>query len=99
VRPGRVTALLGVAAPGPLLRNEVRAVYGGFGIAIAAVLLGTLAAGDFGRGVRCTVAVALAGMCAGRVVAWCVEHAGPWPRVFAAVEAAAATALVFADGT
>ena len=47
---GRVTALLGVAAPGAVLRNEVRAVYGGFGIAMAVVLLGSDAAGELVRG-------------------------------------------------
>ncbi|MGE0486938.1 MAG: DUF4345 family protein [Gammaproteobacteria bacterium] len=96
-QPVRVTTLLGVAAPAALLRNEVRAVYGGFGVAMAAVLLWSCEAGDLGRGVRYAVAAALGGMCAGRVAAWCVESAGPWPRVFAAVEAAGAMTLAFAD--
>ncbi|WP_158881111.1 DUF4345 family protein [Amycolatopsis anabasis] len=74
--------VLGLAAPGALVRpfgieltaaearTEVRAVYGGFGVAIGALL--ALAAADAGglrTGVAVSVAVALGGMAFGRLVA------------------------------
>lgn len=50
-------------------RSEVRAVYGGFGIAIAALLFAVSAREDEIRtGVLVTVGVALAGMALGRVI-------------------------------
>jgi len=50
-------------------RSEVRAVYGGFGIAVAAMLgVATVDPGDIRRGVVVTVAAALAGMALGRIV-------------------------------
>jgi hypothetical protein len=73
--------LLGLAAPAALVkpfgtvlaepasRAEVRAVYGGFGIAVAAVLaLAATRTGDVRVGIVITVAAALAGMAFGRIV-------------------------------
>jgi hypothetical protein len=83
--------LLGLVAPQALIRpfgielgtatarTEVRAVYGGFGVAVG-VLLG-LAAFDVGglrHGVAISVAVALAGMAFGRLVARFAERPGPF---------------------
>ncbi|MBB5854908.1 DUF4345 domain-containing protein [Amycolatopsis umgeniensis] len=79
--------LLGLAAPRRLIqpfgikldsataRTEVRAVYGGFGVAIA-VLLGFAAfdVGGIQRGAAIAVAVALAGMAFGRLVARFAER-------------------------
>lgn len=50
-------------------RSEVRAVNGGFGIAVA-LMLGVAAVdtGDLRRGITFTVAAALAGMALGRVI-------------------------------
>ncbi|TMA53052.1 MAG: DUF4345 domain-containing protein [Deltaproteobacteria bacterium] len=66
--PERVAATFGtpLSAEG---RNEVRAVYGGFGIAIGALLLAAPARPD----VPLCVAVALAGMAGGRLVAAVLE--------------------------
>jgi hypothetical protein len=63
----------------PEARTEVRAVYGGFGIAVAVVL--AVAGLDFGgirTGAVTAVAAALLGMAAGRLVARCAEA----PRAF-----------------
>ena len=48
-------------------RCEVRAVYGGFGIAIASLLAYVMVDGTLRTGVLLAVAVALAGMALGRV--------------------------------
>ncbi len=58
-----------IVVDAPESRSEIRAVYGGFGIAIAAVL--TAAAFDVGgirTGAVVTVAAALAGMALGRLL-------------------------------
>jgi hypothetical protein len=54
-------------------RAEVRAVYGGFGVAVAAVLVLAIADPDLRRGVVVAVAVALLGMAFGRLVARLVD--------------------------
>ncbi|WP_410661211.1 DUF4345 domain-containing protein [Amycolatopsis sp. lyj-112] len=90
IRPFRMTA------DSPESRSEIRAVYGGFGIAIAAALtLAVLHDGDFRRGVVTTVALALAGMAAGRVLSRLLDQrTGFYPVWFyCGVEAVAAGAL------
>ena len=76
-----VMGLYGLAAPAALAgpfhlsvqtpesRSEVRAVYGGFGIAMGAVLgAAALDLGDLRTGAVVTVGLALLGMAAGRLV-------------------------------
>ena len=67
-RPREVLAQFGVATDTVEGRNEVRAVYGGFGIAVAA-LLGVAAFGEpsTGEGIVVAIAFALIGMAAGRL--------------------------------
>lgn len=94
--PERVVGIFGGSAATVDARNEVRAVYGGFGIAIAAVLVAVPAAQR--AGVLLAVAVALAGMAGGRLVGFVLER----PRrlyptvVFCVVEAAGAAVLLLA---
>lgn len=75
------------------LRNEVRAVYGGFGLAVGALLMASGVWPALAAGVRLALSVALLGMAAGRLVGFAVERAGPWPWCFAALEALAGAAL------
>lgn len=75
IRPMLVLETFGTSLATADARNEVRAVYGGFGVAVAAVL--TVAAagnGPLGRGIVLTVGVALASMAAGRLVSRVVER-------------------------
>ena len=96
-RPAVVLAQFGVAVETVAGRNEVRAVYGGFGIAIAAVLavaaLGNPATAD---GIVIAVAIALAGMAAGRLVGLAFERPrGAYPVwVYFAIEVVGAGALL-----
>lgn len=90
VRPFGTT--LGSAAS----RSEVRAVYGGFGLAIAGVLAyGIVEGGALRTGVLITVGAALAGMAFGRVVSAVVDQRTSfYPNWFyCLVEAVAAAAL------
>ncbi|HET6290680.1 MAG TPA: DUF4345 domain-containing protein [Amycolatopsis sp.] len=69
IRPFRMVA------DTPESRSEIRAVYGGFGIAMAAVLgIAVMRGGDFQRGAILVVALALAGMAAGRVFSRAVDR-------------------------
>lgn len=53
----------------PESRSEIRAVYGGFGIALAILLtVAAIDVGDIRRGVVVSVGAALAGMAVGRIV-------------------------------
>jgi len=68
--PAAVLATFGVDVGTPDGRAEVRAVYGGFGLAVAALLAVAAADGGSAReGILVAVGFALAGMAAGRVVA------------------------------
>lgn len=99
VRPVMIWAPFGVEPTTPEARNEVRAVYGGFGIALAALLFWAGGADAAVRdGVLLTVAASLFGMAGGRVVSGLVEPralAG-WPGFFLAVELGAGALLLLA---
>jgi hypothetical protein len=98
-RPRVVLAQFGVDVGTVEGRNEVRAVYGGFGLAVAALLtvaaLGNPSTAD---GILVAVAFALAGMAGGRLVGAAAE----WPRsaypvwVYFAIEVGGAAALLVA---
>lgn len=94
--PERVVGIFGVTAATTDARNEIRGVYGGFGIAIAAVIL--LAPTELKGGVLLTVAVALAGMACGRVLGFILERPQRlYPTVvFCLIEAAGAGVLLLA---
>jgi len=86
----------GVTLESPTSRSEVRAVYGGFGLAIAAVLsYAAFRGGDLQKGVLITVGIALAGMAVGRIVSLILDDRTPfYPNwLYFIVEAVAAAAL------
>jgi hypothetical protein len=97
VRPALAWAPFGVAPSTPAARNEVRAVYGGFGIAVAILLVVADGSADgFRDGVLVAIAVALAGMAAGRIVGFVVEprSVGRFTVLFGVIEVLLAFALV-----
>ena len=94
--PGTLVRPFGIVLESPVSRSEVRAVYGGFGLAIAAVWgYAVLREGDVRKGILITVGVALLGMALGRIVSALVDARTPfYPNWFYfIVEAVAATAL------
>jgi hypothetical protein len=99
IRPADVLGQFGISVDTADGRNEVSAVYGGFGIAIGA-LLGVAALGDpsTAEGIVVAVAVALGGMAAGRLLSAARERpTGLYPVwTYFAIEVAAAAALVLA---
>ncbi len=65
--PAALIRPFGVTLDSPTSRSEVRAVYGGFGLAIAAVLgYAAFRGGELQKGILITVGIALAGMALGR---------------------------------
>jgi hypothetical protein len=85
--PERVVRMFGVTSLGVDGRNEVRAVYGGFGVAIAGVLLAGLVWPVLTPGILLSVAAALLGMAIGRIVAWWLDGSdGNYPWLFFALE-------------
>ena len=92
IRPFGIT--LGEAAS----RSEVRAVYGGFGLAIAGVLVfAALNPGDVRTGIVIAVAAALAGMAFGRVAAAVLgDRTSFYPNWFYCLVETAAAAALFA---
>lgn len=101
--------LYALAAPAALLRPfglvpgqstaraEVRAVYGGFGLAMAAILgYAAVTTGQLRTGIVVTVAAALVGMALGRVISRVLDRRTSfYPNwLYCLVEAVAAAALI-----
>jgi hypothetical protein len=97
VRPAQIVGYFGTCDLTVDGRSEVRAVYGGFGIVIAALLAWTLMDPTLAAGILTTVAVSLVGMASGRVVSRLVDGApGFYPALFFFVELGLAGALLYA---
>jgi len=74
VRPERILALFGTPSLTLAGRNEVRAVYGGFGVVCAGLLLWALARPGERGPVFLSLGVALWGMALGRLVSLAVDR-------------------------
>jgi hypothetical protein len=74
-KPALVTAPFGILELTLAGRNEVRAVYGGFGIFMALALLVALEQPELRDGILFAVAAALGGMAAGRLVSAVIDRA------------------------
>jgi Domain of unknown function (DUF4345) len=96
--PAALVRPFGITLGGSASRSEVRAVYGGFGLAIAAVLAyAALQGGAIRDGVLITVAAALAGMAFGRIVSAVVDsRTSFYPNWFYCLVEIAAAAALFA---
>ncbi|SOJ53993.1 hypothetical protein MSIMFB_01491 [Mycobacterium simulans] len=99
--PAKFVEGFGILLPKPESRSEVRAVYGGFGLAFAGVL--TFAAlqsssgpGSLRAGIMLTLGVAMAGMVVGRIISAVADGGTPfYPNwAYAIAEGGAATALL-----
>jgi hypothetical protein len=98
VAPAALVRPFGTTLGESASRSEVRAVYGGFGLAIAGVLAyAAVADGDLQTGIVITVGTALAGMAFGRLVSAVVdERTAFYPNWFYFVVEALAAAALFA---
>jgi hypothetical protein len=93
-RPANLLAGFGVAAEGVDARNEVRAVYGGFPLAVAGLVACSLSGAPNATGILLSLAVASLGMALGRLVSAVLDRRiGRLPAVFAGLEVALALLL------
>jgi hypothetical protein len=93
--PTRFAAPLGLTLVPARGTNEVRAVYGGFGVVMAGLLVYAAGEPALRDGVFLTLALALYGMAAGRVISLVVERAAhPLMWATIATEAGLATILI-----
>ena len=96
--PTAIIRPFGIALGGAPARSEVRAVYGGFGLAIAGVLgYAAVADGAVRTGILITVGAALAGMAFGRLVSAVLdERTAFYPNWFYFLVEAVAGGALFA---
>jgi Domain of unknown function (DUF4345) len=96
--PAALIRPFGTTLGGPASRSEIRAVYGGFGLAIAGVLVFAIVEqGDIRTGILITVGAALAGMAFGRIVSAVVDdRTAFYPNWFYFVVESVAAAALFA---
>lgn len=97
VAPDAIIRPFGVTLGSATARSEVRAVYGGFGLAIAGVLGYAVIEPDVRQGILIAVGAALAGMAFGRLVSAVVdERTAFYPNWFYCLVEAIAAAALFA---
>jgi hypothetical protein len=95
--PAALIQPFGITLTEATSRSEVRAVYGGFGLAIAGVLAYAAVEPDVRTGILFTVGAALAGMAFGRVVSAVVDdRTAFYPNWFYCLVELLAAAALFA---
>jgi hypothetical protein len=96
--PAALVRPFGISLAQPTSRSEVRAVYGGFGLAIAAVLAyAAWQPGEARTGIVITVGAALVGMAFGRIVSAVVDsRTSFYPNWFYCLVEIVAAAALFA---
>lgn len=94
-KPEYLTRLTNVELTTIESRNEVRAVYGGFGIAMALALLLAAIFSHLYQGVMLTAGLALIGMAAGRAYSAWLETPPMMVWVFLGIEAVLGVMLFF----
>jgi hypothetical protein len=95
--PAALIRPFGITLTEATSRAEVRAVYGGFGLAIAGVLAYAAIEADVRTGILLTVGAALAGMAFGRVVSAVVDASTAfYPNWFYCLVEIIAAAALFA---
>ena len=93
-RPATLLGGFGLAVIERDARNEVRAVYGGFPLAAAALVGWCLTATVHAAGILLALAVATLGMALGRLVSAVIDRGiGPLPTLFIGIELIVAALL------
>lgn len=86
-RPVAITRFFAVTVLPAEMRNEVRAVYGGYGLTLAILLVVSSEVPSARPGILLTVAASMLGMAVGRSIGFVVDRTvGRWPLVFLGVE-------------
>ena len=94
IRVTRQFDILELTAAG---RNEVRSVYGGFGVAMAVMFALALWRPELRNGICLTAAAALAGMAGGRLLSALIDRKiARYPLFYLCLEAVVASLLLYA---
>lgn len=94
--PAKVTMQFGIATLNGDGRNEVRAVYGGFGLAVSGLLLMAIIDATHRTGIALTVGVALLGMAVGRIASWTLDRTiSRWPLTYLWIELIGGAMLMY----
>jgi Domain of unknown function (DUF4345) len=97
VKPKRVTRQFGIPTLDADGRNEVRAVYGGFGLGMAVVLVIAMTSVNVRTGICLTVGAALLSMAVGRVISSVMDWVfGRIPLTYLLIELFGAALLFYA---
>ncbi len=87
LRPRDLLQGFGITAESADSRNEIRAVYGGFPLVVAGLLLFSLGGSELGPGILFALALASAGMAGGRIVSAVIDRRmGRHPAIFTVLE-------------
>ncbi len=87
IRPETLLSGFGIGVQGRDGRNEIRAVYGGFPLAVAGLLGFSLLYARLSDGVLLALAVATLGMAAGRIISALIDRGiGRLPAIFIGIE-------------
>lgn len=97
VSPHSITRWVAITALPVPARNEVRAVYGGYGVAMAVLLIVCRDHPLWRDGVVLTVSLALLGMAVGRLLSWLVDRRlDRYPALFMGTEVVLGVGLLIA---
>ena len=93
-RPSTLLAGFGIAASGCDARNEIRAVYGGFPLAVALLVGWCLFGGEYAVGILVALTTATLGIALGRTISGVIDRRiGRLPAIFVGVELVVAALL------
>lgn len=96
VKPTMIVNTFGLKYIDADMRNEVRAVYGGFGVAVAGLLVASQHYPQIEKGIKLTIAASLVGMASGRVISFLIEKPQTqMPLLFCALETVLAATLIY----
>ncbi len=97
VSPHSITRWVAITTLPVPARNEVRAVYGGYGVAISVLLVVCRDQPQWRDGVVVTLSLALLGMAAGRLLSWLVDRRlDRYPALFMGIEVVLGVGLLIA---
>jgi hypothetical protein len=87
IQPKNLLADFGIFATKDVSRNEIRAVYGGFPIAVSSLLLFSLVSPNYADGILLAVSISSLGMALGRLISAVIDRTlGRIPAIFVCIE-------------
>ncbi len=96
IKPHTIVNTFGLTTIEADMRNEVRAVYGGFGLAMSGLLFASSSLPRLEKGIHTTIACSLFGMAIGRSISALIERPQTKvPLYFCILETTLASSLIY----